>query len=392
MEKKQQLFTDFTIKVKSTKSLKKYLESFKVNLPEKWFYSEDKDYKDSNTFKILNKVIRIQTPWYKSYHYNTTFNAGLILGLTDDSIILLKIEFTIPIAEELIMEHLGFIVNLFEIEILKTNKDYHFFDHQFSLGGFTDENWHCVDIREARLLRIRSKSDNKIYSLAHGENTNVLDKTIFYTTPNNIALSMNIMKKSFKRSYDMYKKLITSKKEKKIEFKDFEKFELFDLFEELQASIIFGYIAVEAFTNAAIPEDFTFKKINEKGIEETWNKENIERWMQTSEKITKVLPEILKSTDIKAESFWSNFKKLEKIRNEIIHQKTINKGTELNQSLYKDMLSSTIFDVIKSSLKVIDFFYNLNNAHPYFPLGMGVAKFQVNDVENIAEHFKEITS
>jgi len=387
---KQQLFTDITIKAKSKKSLKKYLESFKSNLPVKWLYSEEKEYKDSDTFKILNKVIRIQTPWYKSDYHNTTFNAGLILGLTDDSITLLKIEFTIPIADDLIMEHLGFVVNIFENEILKPNKDYPFFDHQFSLGGFTDENWHCVDIREARLLRIRSKSDNKIYSLAHGENTVIKDKTIFYTTPNNIALSMNIMKKSFKRSFAMYNKLISSKKDKKIDFKDSERFELFDLFEELQTSIIFGYVAVEAFTNAAIPEDFTFKKINEKGIEETWSKENIERWMQTSEKISKILPEILKSTDIKLELFWTNFKDLEKIRNKIIHQKTINKGTELNQSLYKDMLSPTIFQTIKSSIKVIDFFYNLNNAHPYFPLGMGIAKFQVSEVENISEHFKAV--
>ncbi|MBK7667959.1 MAG: hypothetical protein IPJ32_11845 [Sphingobacteriaceae bacterium] len=384
------LYTDLTIRSKNGNSLKKYFDSFKKKLPEKWNCIQEKDYADTDTFKILNDVIRIQTPWYTNDHRKTTFSGGILLGLTDDSIILIKTTFSVTIQEEFIMEHLGFIIDLFHNEFLKANKSYNLFDHEFKLGGVTDDNWQRADIREARLTRLHSKADNRIYALAKGNNAKVNDKQVFYTTPNNIALSLSIMKKSFKRAKALHKNLILNRKEKKIDLKDNDKSQLYDFFEEIQACIIFAYVAVEAFTNAAIPENFKYTKTNEKGIEETWNKENIERWMQTSEKLSKILPDILKSTDIKAETFWPKFKELERVRNEIIHQKTVNKGTELNQDLYEDMLKTSIFDSVKSSLQVIEFYYNLDNAHPYFPLGMGVAKFQIMPIEDMATHFKAV--
>lgn len=387
---KSRLYTDITIKPKAGNGIKKYFDSLKKNLPEKWTSIQEKNYSDTDTFKILNDVVRIQTPWYTNDHFKTTFSGGLLLGLTDDSIILLKITFSVTIPDEIIMEHLGFIIDIFHKEILKPNKNYELYNHDFKLGGVTDENWQRSDIREERLIRFHSKADNRIYVLAKGDNAKVNDKKVFYTTPNNIALSLSIMKKSYKQANTLHKNLIVSRKEKKIDLKDAEKSKLYDFFEEIQACIIFAYIAVEAFTNAAIPETFKYTKTNDKGIEETWSKENIERWMQTSEKVSKILPDILKSSDIKVESFWPKFKELERVRNEIIHQKTVNKGTELNQALYVDMLKPTIFETVKSSLQVIEFFYNLDNAHPYFPLGMGIAKFQVMPIEDMATHFKAV--
>lgn len=385
-----QIFTDLTIKSKTGNSIKKYFDSFKKNLPDKWHCNLEKNYPDTDTFRILNDVIRIQTPWYRSDYHNTTFSGGLLLGLTDDAIILIKTTFSVSIPENLIMEHVGFVIDVFHNEFLKANKKYNNFHHLFSLGGLTDENWKRSDIREARLTRFHSKSDNRIYALAKGNSAKIDEKLVFYTTPNNIALSLSIMKKSYKRAYALYKNLIINRKENKLDLKDDDKAKLYDFFEEAQTCIIFAYVAVEGFANAAIPEDFKYKKISEKGIEETWSKENIERWMQTSDKLSKVLPNILNSSDIKTESFWPKFKELERVRNEIIHQKTVNKGTELNQDLYIDMLKPTMFEAVKSALQVIEFYYNLDNAHPYFPLGMGIAKFQIIPIEDIATHFKPV--
>lgn len=152
--------------------------------------------------------------------------------------------------------------------------------------------------------------------------------------------------------------------------------------------MIFSYISIEGLTNAVIPDDYKLERKNERGILEVWNKENIERWMSTSEKVGIILPKILKSTDVKSESFWSNFKELEKLRNSIVHQKTIENGTRLEASLYHEMLKSNVFDKIQSSLKVIDFFYKLDSAHPYFPLGLGIARFQISKIESFEKHFK----
>jgi len=198
------------------------------------------------------------------------------------------------------------------------------------------------------------------------------------------------MKKSLKKSKLLYKTLFSHKVKNKLNLGINSKKELYDFFEEIQTSIIFSYISIEAFSNAAVPEDYEYEKINEKGIKEIWNKKNIERWITTSEKVGSILPKILQSTDIKKEFFWTDFKNLEKLRNEIVHQKTIQKETALDTSIYGEMLNSSIFTTIESSIHVIDFFYKLNNAHPYFPLGLGIANFQVLKIDSMEKHFKKL--
>lgn len=54
--------------------------------------------------------------------------------------------------------------------------------------------------------------------------------------------------------------------------------------EEIQKAIIFSYKAVESFCNASIPDTYTYKKTTSKGIVEHYGKEQIERWVSTSEK------------------------------------------------------------------------------------------------------------
>lgn len=141
-------------------------------------------------------------------------------------------------------------------------------------------------------------------------------------------------------------------------------------------------------SNAAIPEKYQYEKVNEKGVKEIWSKENIERWMSTSDKIVNILPLVLKTTDIKQALFWPKFKELENLRNKIVHQRTIEEDTQLNTEIYKEMLQPTIFDKVKPGLSVIQFFYSFDNAHPYFPLGLGIAKFQIAEIESMEKHFE----
>jgi hypothetical protein len=143
-------------------------------------------------------------------------------------------------------------------------------------------------------------------------------------------------------------------------------------------------------SNAAIPEGFEIEKTNEKGIKETWTKENIERWMSTSQKTGEILPSILNSGDIKKEAFWVHFKDLEKLRNELIHQKTINSGTKLDSDIYKKLINPNVFGKIKSAISVIKYYYDLDNSHPYFPLGMGIAKFLIQHVESLTDYFGKL--
>ncbi|WP_099712289.1 hypothetical protein [Flavobacterium sp. 9] len=82
---------------------------------------------------------------------------------------------------------------------------------------------------------------------------------------------------------------------------------------------------------------------------------------------------------------------MEQIRNQIVHQKTIEDGTQLNSDLYDRLLENDIFRIIGSSVSIIKFFYDYDNAHPYFPLGLGVAKFQIKEISSIQHELGALT-
>ena len=57
--------------------------------------------------------------------------------------------------------------------------------------------------------------------------------------------------------------------------------------------------------------------MNKKKVIEIWNKQNIERWICTTEKIGDIIPEIMHIESPKKLKIWSYFKSLEEMRNYI---------------------------------------------------------------------------
>ena len=155
-------------------------------------------------------------------------------------------------------------------------------------------------------------------------------------------------------------------------------------------SLIFIYTAVEAFSNIAIPPDYEIERINHKKVKEIWGKENIERWKSTSEKIGDILPDIFKIENPKNEKFWSNFKKLEEIRNDIIHQKTIKNNTDVYSEYFNYFFDHSIFEIIRSGFLVIQYFcLKSDESKIYFPLGIRTDSFdpiEVDDINDVIEH------
>lgn len=384
------LYTDLTILPIGGSNLKRYFTSIKRNLPKNWKNLFKEEYSDNDTFLIVNEFCCLQTPLFLDQRTKNKLYGKIFLGLTDESIIILKIEIIPEIPKEESIEVTGYINHTFNKDILEPNKHYSSFKHNFEFRGPYDENWTKTDFRDSRLIRLRSKADNTVYALSKSNHTKINDRKIYYPDANNISLSLSIMKKSYKKASKLYKEILKIDKSKTFTIEKKDQGLLYDYFEETLSCVIFAYVSVEAMCNAAIPEKYRYKKINEKGVKEIWSKENIERWMSTSDKIVNILPSVLKTTDIKQELFWSKFKELENLRNKIVHQRTIQEGTQLNTEIYEEMLQPTIFDKIKSGLSVIQFFYNFDNAHPYFPLGLGMAKFQIVEIESMEKHFKAL--
>jgi len=148
------------------------------------------------------------------------------------------------------------------------------------------------DKRMAQPICFNEKGSDRFLRLHQIENFKLKGKQFNFSSPNNISLFVNISKKELKASENIYKDLIQKKisSENIIQFSNTELKILYDYFEHLQISIIFSYSAVEAFVNACIPNSFSFEIINKKGVKEIWNKNNIERYFNTTEKIVKILP------------------------------------------------------------------------------------------------------
>lgn len=147
---------------------------------------------------------------------------------------------------------------------------------------------------------------------------------------------------------------------------------IYDYLEEIQISIVSIYSAVEAIANLAIPDEYTRKVINNRQVEETWTKANIERWTSLTDKVGKFLPEILGTPAPGSITHWSRFLKLEALRNEIVHPKTDSQRTSADGStLVTRLLDSSVFSSIGSGFEIIKLISLSDTNHREFPIGFG---------------------
>jgi len=99
------------------------------------------------------------------------------------------------------------------------------------------------------------------------------------------------------------------------------------VFEYIQSSmgvVVSLITSVESFLNMIIPHDYTTTRKNRKGEEETLDKEQIVRRFSIEDKI-EVVAEVKNRSEIKQQKFWSSFKEVKNLRDEIIHFKRLDK-------------------------------------------------------------------
>jgi len=258
----------------------------------------------------------------------------------------------------------------------------------------TTENNKLPDRRQLRPVIIHAEKQDKTFVLGQNEIYELKDKKIDFTAPNNIAICLSISNKEYEIAIKKFLKLINPKlqsENNRVTFNKSETSDLFDYFEHLQVSLLFAYTAVEAFGNIAIPKNYTLEKVNNKKVKEIWTKESIERWLPTSEKLCDILPDILNVERPVNEPFWIKFKKLEEIRNEIIHQKTVTDKNNVSSKYLHEFFSRNIFEIIRSGYLIIEYFCSkVEFAEIYFPLGVGTNKQKHTIIDDFEKYFREL--
>ena len=101
--------------------------------------------------------------------------------------------------------------------------------------------------------------------------------------------------------------------------------------------------------------DFVYSKDKSKqGIQESYNKEGIERWLSLTEKFKCLLPDIYGCKQL-PQRLLTKFKNLEKLRNSIIHQKSI-ESTDFMYEYFK----ANVLECIKVPEEIITYFQSNN--------------------------------
>lgn len=145
-------------------------------------------------------------------------------------------------------------------------------------------NYKVQDIRFNKPVIHRSFKDGELVGsmiIKDIDEVKINKEKISYFTPNNIAILLSVNTKAYKEAEELYKNYF--KDDNKI-YKDNipeRAVKLMDYIEAIQTAIVFGYTALETFINLSIPDDYIHENQNNKGIIESYNKEAIERWLDT---------------------------------------------------------------------------------------------------------------
>lgn len=242
------------------------------------------------------------------------------------------------------------------------------------------------DVRACKPLGLLKHPENEISLIQLIETFKIHSTEIEFLKPNQVALCLSVATRSMKKAKTIYGRVIKKTHSSgnwtfvsKIEHKD-----IYDYFEHIQEMIVFTYTAIEAFANIAIPNDFTYERFNNRRIKEIMNKENIERWVPTSEKIEKIIPLLLHVPPPPTE-IMKNFKELELIRNDLIHPKTTSDLT-----LFKKLLHKEIFTFGFSGIEIIDYFCGCDPQNSIYPLGFEESKINIIKISKYEDVLKDI--
>lgn len=162
-----------------------------------------------------------------------------------------------------------------------------------------------------------------------------------------------------------------------------ESLKFYELIEYAYQAIIFSFNALEAFINISIPENFILKKENSKNTE-IYNKSQTERYFSWKDKIDFLGKEIYKLDGVKKEPFWQGLNDLEKLRNRLIHMKSTD-----DTSIIEDIMKSDLPKLCESSEKFIAHIYS--NAFVKDNLHSNLSKFPyVKSLERLYVLGKEV--
>lgn len=114
--------------------------------------------------------------------------------------------------------------------------------------------------------------------------------------------------------------------------------------------------AIEAWISQELPDDYKHTRVDKNGKVKELTKQEIEAVMRLEEKL-EIVAKNSDKTDFKQKQFWQRFKKVKKLRDDIVHLKT--KGSSLvnrNDTLFKDIFELNFNESRTAVTSLINYF------------------------------------
>lgn len=238
-----------------------------------------------------------------------------------------------------------------------------------------------TSVSPERYVKFDNRSLKPIYLTETGKNIGAvieeldyiksdnLKEKVEYIPPNGVAIQLSIVDECINKLKELKisEEFRKNKKDKLLKESVYDNSKIiYEQISLVETAIVFGYTALETFANLSIPEEYEYSLINNKQIKETYNRESIERWITLNEKISKILPEVYGTSDIKRKKLWNQFIIFENYRHEIIHQKSIDKT-----SFYRKYFKNNIYNYLEVPRQIIGFYYSettkVGKTNPLWP-------------------------
>ena len=223
---------------------------------------------------------------------------------------------------------------------------------------------HVSDKRKVKLVIYEVQDMGEDITMQEVVTLKVGKSTIKFDNPNSTAMYLNASERELKTAKRLHKELIEPKisTRSSYDLSDDDVVKLYDYFEHIRMSIIMAYTAVECLCNALIPKEYSYvDKTTE--AERIWDFKEIQRWKSTTQKLRQILPNALKMKDPGQFKSYSTFCKLESIRNEVIHTRSIlPKDLKMEERLDFQLLQPRVFGLVGSAKALIK---EIQKALPY---------------------------
>jgi hypothetical protein len=229
---------------------------------------------------------------------------------------------------------------------------------------FTDADWRCQIV-----VRVAKAAD--VPGLGHlpagavGKGSGIIDYQsgqIAFTLPNATALFLNLSKRHYDEALALANGFSAAPT-----LQSLEDGAAFAYLENIMASVVFAYTALESFANDEIPDDYTYSVAKTKSTE-VYNKSQIERFLTLEVKLGEILPAVCGVPSPKGIKVWQDYIALESLRHSIIHMKKFDREHVgySSQSVWSRLIKDPVPYPIPVAVGVIDYFYKPRAVRPHW--------------------------